>query len=78
MKCALLIESISILKEIRFRKSNTRGCVTRKLDQTIRNLESLMGEKISEPEMAAMIIQELDNLFIEFPEIIGLIEETSA
>ena len=78
MKNSLLIETISLLEEIRFRKSNTRCCVTGKLYQTIRNLKSLKGERISEPEMAAMVIQELDELFIKFPEVMELFEKLSA
>ena len=77
MGYSLLIETISLLKEIRSRKSNTSSCVTRKIDEAIRNLASLSGEKVSEPEMATMILQELDKLFIQFPEIRELFNKLS-
>ena len=77
MSYSLLIETISLLEEIRSRKSNTSSCVTRKIDEAIRTLASLRGEKVSEPEMATMILQELDKLFVQFPEIRELLNTWS-
>lgn len=69
MKYSMLMEALSLLQDMRSQQSNTGGCVTKCLDQVIRNLGALKGEKVSEPEMNAMILQELGRLFLEFPEL---------
>lgn len=69
MKYSMLNEVLSLLKEMRFQQSNTGGCVIKSLNQVIRNLEALKGEKLSEPEMMTEVLQELDSLFSEFPEL---------
>lgn len=69
MNHAMLIETISLLKEIRFQQSNTGDCVIKSLDRVIRNLESFRGERFSEPEMVTLILEELGLLFSEFPEL---------
>ncbi len=69
MKYSMLNEVLSLLKEMRFQQSNTGGCVIKSLNQGIRNLEALKGEKLSEPEMMTEVLQELDSLFSEFPEL---------
>ena len=65
----MLREAIFLLKEVRTQQSNTRDGVTKCLDKTISNLESLIGERYSEPEIITLILEELSVLFSEFPEL---------
>lgn len=64
----MLKETLSLLKEVRTH-SNTGGCVTKRLDQAIQNLEALKREKLSGPELSTSILMELGGVFSEFPEI---------
>ena len=68
MNYSMLKEAIFLLKEMRFQQCNTGDCVTKCLDRSIRNLEALRGEKFSEPELVALILDELALLFSELPE----------
>ncbi len=69
MKHSMLNEVLSLLKEMRFQQSNTGGCVIKSLNQVIRNLEALRGEKFSEQEIMTEVLLELGSLFSEFPEL---------
>ena len=66
---SMLNETISLLKEMQFQQSNTGGCVIKSLNRVIRNLETLKSERLSEPEMGTLILDELGSLFSEFPEL---------
>lgn len=65
----MLKETLFLLKEMRSQQGNTEDCVIKRLNQTIQNLEALRGERFSEPEIMAIILQELGALFSELPEI---------
>ena len=69
MKHSMLNETILLLKEIRSQQGNTGDRVIKSLNQVIENLKSLRGEGFSEPELNALILQELGNLFSAFPEL---------
>ena len=74
MKHPVLKEAIFLLQEFRSHQCNTGGCVTKSLDQVIRNLKGLRSGCYSEPEISAMILQELGKLFSELPELKEYIE----
>ena len=66
---SMLKEVVSLLKEIRFTQCKAGDCVCRCLDQVIQTLEDVRVKDYSEPEVAAIILNELGYLFSEFPEI---------
>lgn len=69
MSRLILVEAIFLLEEFRFQQGSTGDCVTKCLNRAICNLHALKSEKVSDTEMAAMILEQFGLLFSEVPQI---------
>lgn len=69
MQYLILRETISLLREIQSQQSDTEGSVYLCLEKVIANLEPQKGERFSEQESYVNVLDSLDRLFSELPEI---------
>lgn len=72
---ALLNETLDLLKEIKLEHGNTDNCISKSLEQAIKNLEQVQGE--SNSVVLVTVLQVLGKLMNNLPEIQKLLDYLS-
>lgn len=72
---ALLNETLDLLKEIKLEHGNTDNCISKSLEQAIKNLEQVQGEDNS--VVLVTVLQVLGKLMNNLPEIQKLLDYLS-